>query len=583
MDIFRSISLLLAGIGVFLLGIKLMSNGLEKGAGKGVKKMFARIGDNRFANAGIGGGATAAIQSSTAVTVMIVGFANAGVITLLQATAIIMGANLGTTLTAFFAVIDSLPISSVFMMSGIVGVSMFVFSKKPKVKLVGEIITGLAIIFVGMNLMGRAFPADGPLHNAFNRAFGALAGNIMGPLLLMLLGAVFTAVIQSSTAATNMIVLMVGTNVLPLEAAIFIILGANLGTTLTVVIASIGMSTNAKRAALTHVVYNSIGVIIFLPILWILSGQVSQLLTWMSGGNAELATAFMHFFYNILLFLILIGFTRPLTKLVTVIVPVKKGEEHNELKLLYINERVTIPVVIPTPEDKAAAQEPVFKEILHMASLARSNLKAAFDSAVDPNNFNPGKMVSTEQKINFVNKGIGRHLVKLSKIAAFKEDEKFLNSLHHAISDIERIGDHAMTFLDEVRDMREQKVVFSPNAISDLEEMFALISGMFELSLEIFATRNPERLDLINQLRRQITDSKRELGFRHIKRLNKDECNVEAGVHFYAIVICLERVKVHLSNIAYSVRTTAGTELERLKNLAKQKTTKRKESKKVYW
>jgi len=575
--------MLLGGIAVFLLGIKLMSNGLEKGAGKSVKKMFAKIGDNRFANSGIGAGATATIQSSTAVTVMVVGFANAGVITLLQATAIIMGANVGTTFTAFFGAVANLPIAPVFMMSGIVGISMLMFSKKAKVRIAGEIITGLAVIFVGMHLMSGAFPRGGQLRNGFERVFGSLSGNPVGPLLLMLVGALFTATVQSSTAATSMAVVMAGEGVLPLEAGIFIILGANIGTCLTALIAAIGASSNAKRAALTHLVYNLIGAVIFLPIMWILRSQIVTFLTFLSVGRYDFASAFFHLFYNLILFTMLIGFTRPLTKLVIKMIPAKEGEVLLlEPQLYFIDEKAHV----ASGSDVAAissAKDAIFKEITNMASLARENIDTSFRAALIPDNSDKRKVVSAEQKINFIYKGIGRHLIRLSRERVFDEEEKIFNSLHHVISDIERIGDHAMSFLDEIEEMKDNKITFSESAVQDLEGMHKAVSEMFELSLDIFESRDEERLSEVLKLGKLIDEKKRALGFGHISRLNKDECNVEAGVHFYAIITSLERVKDHLTNIAFSIRSTAGAQLERLKQLSKANVKKRSAKKKVYW
>jgi len=581
MDIFISICFLLAGIAVFLLGIKLISNGLEKGAGKGIKKMFARIGDNRFAGAGIGAGATVTIQSSTAVTVMVVGFANAGVITLLQATAIIMGANVGTTFTAFFGAMGGLPIAPVFMMSGIVGVSMMMFGKKPKIKIIGEIITGLAIVFVGMNLMSGAFPRDGRLRSGFQSVFVALSGNPVGPLLLMLIGAAFTATVQSSTAATSMAVVMATEGVLPLEAGIFIILGANIGTCLTALVASIGASKNAKRAALTHLVYNIIGAIIFLPLLWALRSQTTWLLMTVSRGSEGWAAAFFHLFYNILLFALLIGFVGPLTKLVTLMVP-SRGEVFEELRLYYIDDKV-FEGVYTNAEAREAAKTAVLNEIKNMADLANDNIERAFRAVLNPNAIDKEKIISNEQKINFINKGIGRYLVRLSKDDYSDEDDKLLNSLHHVVSDIERIGDHAMNFLEEAEEMREGKITFSESAVSELKEMRRLVAEMHGLALEIFGTRDRERLDEVTKMRRAIGDKKRKLNFKHISRLNKDECNVEAGVHFYAVVSSLENIREHLTNVAYSIRNTKGAQYERLKQLSREKAKKRATKKKVYW
>jgi len=582
MEILNSILLLLAGIGVFMLGIKLMTNGLDKGAGKSIKVMFAKVGDNRFASAGIGAGATAAIQSSTAVTVMVVGFANAGVITLLQSTAIIMGANVGTTFTAFFGAIANLPINNFFMASGLVGVAMYMFGKKPKIKLIGEIIAGLALIFVGMHFMSRSF-RDGPLGDAFQSAFVTLSGNPVGPLLLMLIGAVFTAILQSSTATTTMAVTMAAEGVLPLEAGIFLILGANIGTCLTAMIASIGASTNAKRAAVTHLMYNLIGAFLFLPLLWILRSQTVTFLNLVSRGADEWAAAFFHLFYNVILFALLIGFTKPLTALVTKLVPAKEGELSDVLSLEFIDSKNVVSLKGAEESVVAAAKDSVYKEIKNMAQMAFRNFEAAYKTTLVPDISDKHKIVSVEQKVNFLNKEIGRYLVRLSNEGAFVGDEKTANILHRVVSDIERIGDHAMNFLEEAEEMIAQGVAFTVTAVAELEEMRQTVKQMFKLSLEIFESGDIERLDEISKMRKTLSEYKRKLNFRHISRLNKEQCKVEAGVHFYAVVSNLEDVKDHFANIAYSVRNTKGAQLEQLKLLSKQKAKSRNSKHQVYW
>ena len=606
---FRSISLLLAGIAVFMLGIKLMSSGLQSGAGKSVKKTLARIGDNRFVGVGVGIGATTVTQSSTAVTVMVVGFVNAGVMTLAQAAAIIMGANVGTTLTAFMGALDGLPIASFFMLSGIFGIFMYMFSKRDRVRLIGQIITGFAVIFVGMHLMGRALRGDPVINDFFTRAFQSVAQNPVGPLLLFLLGMLLTAILQSSTATTVMIVSMASFGVgsspyyetiyplISLNAALPVILGANLGTCLTALIASIGASQNAKRAAFIHLSTDVFGFILFLPILWIFGGPIADILMVISGGNNGVAASFFHLFYNVIMISILIWLIKPLIRLVTKLIPAREGELSGEPQLYFIDEKaVSTPIQLPEnadssdPLQSAAAasifqREDVFKEVVNMAQLAHENLdaslKAVLAGDVTPQEKN--RIISTEQKINYINKGIGRHLVKFSNDAVFVEDQKTFNSLHHVIFDIERIGDHAMNFLEEAEEMKKNKIVFSEFAAHDLEQMFSTISDMLHLSLEILETRDPEKLDDISKFRRQILESRRTFGFNHIDRLNKGECNVEAGLHFYAIMSGLERVKDHLTNIAYSVKTTKSAQHERFKKLSKERIKKRSKDKEVYW
>jgi len=657
MDIFRSICMLLAGIAVFLLGIKLMSSGLQSGAGKGIKKLFARIGDNRFVGVGVGAGATATVQSSTAVTVMVVGFVNAGVMTLHQAAAIIMGANIGTTFTAFFGAMGNLPITPFFMATGIVGIFMYMFAKKDKVKLIGQIITGFAVLFVGINLMSGALRGNDVFTGFFENAFAVVANTPVGPLLLFLLGTLFTAMVQSSTATTVMIVTMVGEGIFPPQIALPVILGANLGTCLTALIASIGASANAKRAACIHLSTDIFGFVLFLPIIWIFGRPISDALIHISGGNNALAASFFHLFYNLIMISILIWLIKPLVKLVTKIIP-GKGEESDEPRLFFIDEKLLQPAAsgggilkrgkrtkaVITADAAESAQsvtdenstpeaiennppettpdsdvdneyiyyrygvknwtkkdevfhldnsvlderpptpiELTMKETLNMAQLAHTNIGTALKAVCETDVSQKNKITNTEQKINYINKGIGKYLVKLSADPKYEPDKKLLTSLHHVISDIERIGDHAMDFLANATEMAEHKIKFSDAAIAELNEMLDKINEMFTKSLYAFEHREKERLPEIASLSKEVDEIKRKLGFAHISRLNNGECNMESGAHFYAVVTGLERIADHLSNIAFSIKSLAGQQLERLKQLSKEQAKKRAEKTTIYW
>jgi len=592
LEIFTAVCMLLGGIGVFLLGIKFMSNGLDKGAGKSVKKVFVKIGDNRFANAGIGMGATAVIQSSTAVTVMTVGFANTGILTLVQAVAVIMGANVGTTFTAFLGIFGDLPVTPFFIMSGLLGVALFMFSKRPKLKLAGEIITGLALIFVGLFLINQGFRRSDIVMDAFRNVFEVLAATPVGPLLLTLVGAVFTAIIQSSTAATTIAVSMAAAGVLPLGAAIFIILGANIGTAVTAIIAGFGASTNAKRAGMAHLLYNIVGIIIFLPILWPLQNQTAWLLTAMATPMTAvlgmepyaLAAALFHLIYNIILFLILIWLVRPFAKLVSIMVREKPGEMASALRLHFIDDKTMLATVPASSDTFAAAKSAVLEETVNMAKLAHENLAAAFRGTIDFSKIDKVRMVNTEQKINFINKGIGQFIVKMGKVEGYMpEGEKRLNNLHHVISEIERMGDRAMDILEISADMKDQNIILSETAVNDLEHMFETLSEMFAHCLEVFETRNAQGLEEVLSFRKEVGEIKRNLGFGHISRLNKGECTVEAGVHFYAIITGLESIRNHLVNLAFSIRSTAGIQHEQLKQLSRERVKRRTAAKKIYW
>jgi phosphate:Na+ symporter len=449
------------------------------------------------------------------------------------------------------------------------------FAKKPKIKCAGEIITGLAIIFVGMSFMGQAFNND-IVKGAFTNLFQKLAENPAGPLLLLIIGALFTGIIQSSSATTVMVVDMVGKGIIPVQAALFIVLGANIGTCITAALASIGTSTNARRAALIHLMFNIIGTLIFVPVIWPLQNQVASLLGAMAPYSTALQVAFFHLFFNFITTAILIGFRKQLVYVATKAIRSKKGEDVEVLKLNYIDEKIpySIPVV----------GEMILKETRGMADLAIQNLGESLKTAYTLDTSDRAKIVNVEQKINFINREIGRYVVKLFKESHISDAERErLNDIHSVVSDIERIGDHAIDFLDEAEEMKEHSVKFTEEAVLELSDMYDKVYNMYVKAMEVFESRDLKRLDEIMALEREIDETKHDLGFRHIERLNEGKCTVDGGAHFYAVITALERVADHLTNIAFSIKTLSGAQLEDLKQRSKEMAKKRQEKKQIYW
>ncbi|MCL2821583.1 MAG: Na/Pi cotransporter family protein [Firmicutes bacterium] len=587
--------LLLSGIAVFLLGMKLMSSGLNKAAGKSIKKVFARIGDNRFVNTAIGTGATVVTNSSTATTIMVIGFVNAGVMTLLQATGIIMGGNIGTTLTAHIAALgnsgSTFPFREIFMGAGLVGL-ILMFSKKRKLVLIGEVITGLAVIFVGMFLISSSFGEDSPLSTPFSRAFVALSSNPAGPLLLFLLGMIFTAITQSSSVTSGLVVIMVaGTTtaagvvtaepILSVNAALFILIGANVGTTLTTIIAAIGVTANAKRAAFIHVVFNVTGALVLLPIVWPLQNYFVRFLNYILPGRYEWQVALFHTFFNVLAAAVLIGFVKPLSVLATKVIKEKTDSQH-ELKLHYISNLEPADAA-SCLEKTAALVELTMKETINMASLARENIALSLNSSLTLDETKKPKVINIEQKINFINKGISKHLVDLAKLELNEKDDKLISSLHYVVADIERIGDHAVGIMDETIEMIDNKIKFSDLAIEELTNMHKKVDLMFEKVIILLQTRDKTGLADITALEQDIDDCKYVLGLNHVSRLESGQCSIENGTHYYAIITDLERVADHLLNIAYSVKNSKGAKLEILKRLSQDRVKKRSQKGDVYW
>lgn len=553
MEIVQSILMLLAGCGVFMTGMKLMGDALERSAGQGMRKLFGRISGNRFAGIGVGTAVTAIIQSSSATSVMVIGFVNAGLMTLFQATSIIMGANIGTTVTGILVSLSAFNVSMYLAALSLVGVFIMMFARRDTAKRIGGILAGLGLIFVGLEFMGSAFDGD----NALSRAFTSLFSAIDFPLLLILFGAVFTGIIQSSSAATGLIITMVGGGVLELRCALYIVLGSNIGTCVTAILASIGASTNAKRTAFIHLTFNVIGTIIFTTFMWIFNDGVIWLLTTVV-STPEMQVAWFHVVFNVVTTLLLVPFIKQLTRFAEFVIKDKKRDD--EPKLYYIDDRI-----LQTPPI-AVAQ--VLKEVLNMGNLARENLDRAMKAVLTLDVSEKEKILKTEEQINFINKGVARYLIKISALSLSKSDEKIVGSLHHVISDLERIGDHAENFIEQAEEMRENGITFSEEARGEIESMYARVTEMFGLSLSVFEERDTVRLKDVSALEAQVDVLKKLFGNSHIERLNKGSCNVESGTYFYAVISALERIADHLTNVAFSIRSPSGSQVEAMQKLA---------------
>lgn len=546
--------MLLAGLGVLMTGMKMLSEGLERSAGSSMRKLFGKISNNRFASIGVGAVATVLVNSSAATTVMVIGFVNAGLMTLVQATAIIMGANIGTTLTGVIIALSGFSLSAYMAILAFVGVLISMISKNDTVKKIGSAITGLGLMFVGLSFMSEAFKAQ-----KIAAALETVFLKVDFPLVLILIGIVCTALFQSSAAMTAIVVTMSGAGIIPLSSALFVILGTNIGTCVTAIIASFGTSTNAKRTAMIHLLFNLIGTFIFTVFIWIFRDGAVWLLRKMS-DNPQMQVALFHVIFNILTTALLVPFIKPLTRLATLLVR-DKGDDSTP-KMYYIDDRI-----LHTPPI-AVAQ--VLKEVSNMAVLAKENLDRGFNAIVNASVAEREKILQTEEKINFVNKGVARYLIKMSSLSLPRSDEKLVGSLHHVIGDVERIGDHAENFLEEAQEMQENGITFSDDAMDELNNMYQKVRYMFERSLYVFENRDETALAEISELESEVDMLKRVLGNNHIMRLNSGNCSVECGTHFYAIISALERVADHLTNVAFSIKSPSGSQIEAMEKIAKE-------------
>ena len=541
---------LLAGVGVFIVGMNFMSDALEKCAGSGMKRMLERISNNRFSGVGIGAGVTAIIQSSSATSVMVIGLVNAGVMTLMQATPIIMGANIGTTITGILVSLKNDYFNMLMYVFAFAGVMMGFF-KNEKIKLVGLLCSGLGMIFVGLNIMSSEQAFGNPL---VENLFTGIFARVDFPLLLILIGVIFTALIQSSSAATGVIITMVGTGILPLNLALFIILGANIGTCVTALLASVGANANSKRVALIHFTFNAIGTVLFAAIIWIFKEPVVNLLVSLFPGkdpmSLQLRVSAFHVIFNVTTTCMLLPFVKQLVNYSCKVIKDKK-EAKETLTFKFVDERLlTTPTI-------ALAQ--VKKEIDYMLSLVEDNIYNSFVAMFTGSTQHSEEIARNEAIIDFTNSELTKYLIKLS--ADMEEsDEKVIGSYFHVLNDLERIGDHAENFHEIGIEMINRGISFSNQARKGIEAMRDMTLEMFSLSKDAFENMNKGDLAKLGALEEAVDGMKRELIAGHFARLAEGNCSVDVSPYYSSVVIGLERVSDHLVNIGFSIVNPTGSQ-----------------------
>lgn len=550
MELIQSLIWLLAGVGIFIVGMNFLSDALEKSAGSGMKKMLEKISNNRFSSVCIGAGVTAIVQSSSATSVMVIGLVNAGVMTLMQATPIIMGANIGTTITGVLVALKNDYFNMAMYALAFAGVMMGFF-KQEKVKLAGTLCSGLGLIFVGLNIMGSEDAFKNPL---IMDMFTEIFKTVNFPLLLIFVGIIFTALIQSSSAATGVVITMVGTGVLPLDLALFIILGANIGTCVTALLACIGANANSKRVALIHFTFNLIGTVLFTAIIWIFKDPIVNLLTTVFPGDDAMAlqmrVSFFHVIFNVTTTLALLPFVKQLVNYSCLVIK-DNQEETEKMSFRYVDERL-----LSTP---SIALMQVKKEIEYMFDLVEENTRLSL-VAMNRGSSEHNKTIRNNEKIiNFTNNALTKFLIELS-VCMEHSDERIIGSYFHVLNDLERIGDHAENLHEIGLEMMDKKIVFSETARQEIAEMFDNISKMFEISRNVFDTHNKDNLPSLASLEESVDSQKKELIASHFARLAEGNCHVDVSPYFSSVVVGLERVADHLVNVGYSVVNPTGSQ-----------------------
>ncbi len=552
MQLIGSLIWLLAGVGVFIVGMNFMSEALEKSAGEGMKRMLGRISNNRFLGVGIGAGVTAIIQSSSATSVMVIGLVNAGVMTLMQATPIIMGANIGTTITGVLVALKNDYFNMLMYLFAFAGVMMGFF-KKEKIKIAGLLCSGLGLIFVGLNVMSSEQAFGNPLVESM---FQGIFSVIDFPLLLIFVGVIFTALIQSSSAATGVVITMVGTGVLPLDLALFIVLGANIGTCVTALLASVGANANSKRVALIHFTFNVIGNVIFTLIVWLFKEPMINLLVSMFPGSdamsLQMRVSAFHVIFNVTTTIILLPFVSQLVKYSCKLIKDKKTNETVHT-LKYIDDRLlTMPSV---------ALMQVKKEMDYMFSLVEENIALSFNAMETEDLTKGDKIISNEAVIDFTNSALTKFLIKLSP-SVEQSNEFVIGSYFHVLNDLERVGDHAENFYEIVAEMSSKKMAFSKKAQADIKIMRDKVMQMLVIAKDVFDNLNKAELSMLAVLEDEIDEMKKELTASHFARLADGNCSMEVSPYYSSAVSGLERVADHFVNIGYSIVNPIGSQKE---------------------
>ena len=548
MQLIQSLIWLLAGVGVFIVGMNFMSDALEKSTGEGMKKMLGRISNNRISGVGIGAGVTAIIQSSSATSVMVIGLVNAGVMTLMQATPIIMGANIGTTITGVLVALKNDYFNMLMYLFAFAGVMMGFF-KKEKIKIAGLLCSGLGLIFVGLNVMSSEQAFGNPLVESM---FQGIFSVIDFPLLLILVGIIFTALIQSSSAATGVVITMVGSGVLPLDLALFIVLGANIGTCVTALLASVGANANSKRVALIHFTFNVVGTVFFTAIVWLFKEPMINLLVSLFPGSdpmsLQMRVSVFHVIFNVTTTLLLLPFVKQLVQYSCTVIRDKKAETTKHT-LKYVDERLLSMPPVALMQAK--------KEIDYMLSLVEENIGLSVTSITGNPAENAMRITENEEIIDFTNGALTNFLIKLSSHVD-EQDEERIGSYFHVLNDLERIGDHAENFHEIGQEMLAKKLSFSDTALTDIKQMYAVVIDMISIAKDAFDAENPEHLPTLAALENQTDEMKRAFSAKHFSRLSEGNCSLEVSPYYTSTITGLERVADHIVNVGYSICNPVG-------------------------
>lgn len=542
MEIFWSVIQLLAGLGAFLLGFKLLSDNIEKLATNKLRGWFDKTSKSRLAGVGIGAGVTAIIQSSSATTVMVVGFVNAGIMSLYSATAIIMGANIGTTITAHIASLSDINVIGFVTVLTCAGIFMDMLSKNDRVKTVGIMLAGLGLVFLGLEYMSDAMSIYRD-----NAAFKQFLQTISNPFLLLLIGAGFTALVQSSSAVTSLIIVIVNVPGAVIgnggNDVLFLVLGSNIGTCITAILSSLGANANAKRASLIHLMFNVFGSVIFTVFLLCWPSFMDMTLAkWFSSPGRQIAM--FHTFFNVVCTCLFLPFTNVFVKISTKLIRDKKEGTGAVSDSALLDERF-----IQSP---SVAIGQANKETAFMAGLAMESLDAAFNGFVASDESAREKVEELNARVAELEKNIVGYLIRISSQDVSAADERIISAIHQATGDILRISELAENITKYTRNSKRDGVEFSPGVLKSLRQMYEKITRLYECALEVFDGKDISELKTVDAVEEEIDAARKEMINDHIRRLNEGKCKPQSSGIFINLVGNLERAADHLTYVAHA-------------------------------
>lgn len=525
---------LLGGLALFLYGMKLMGEGLEKAAGDRLKRLLEALTRNPLMGLLVGVVFTMIIQSSSATTVMVVGFVNAGLLDLMQATGVILGANIGTTVTAW--IVAGFQATAFMPLVLLIGVAMMMFLKKLKLQRIGQVVAGFGMLFVGMGMMSDAMK---PL--AESAEFARLMTAFSNPIMALLVGVAVTAIIQSSSASVGILEMLAIQGLVPLETSLYIIMGTNIGTCVTAMLSAVGATRTAKRAALIHLMFNVLGTLVVFILVSLL--PVSTWIGHINGPALQIAVAHTSFkVFEVLCFVLL---RKWLVKLVMILVPGedKQGEGKS---LKFLDDRI-----LSTPPI-AVAQ--ICKEIERMGDIAIANLTRAMDAFFNKDSSLINEVEQNEDVVNYLNHEITRYMVAAAQLDLPASDVEQLGEMFHVVNDLERIGDHAENMAEYANSRIEEEIPFSEDGIAELRDMLDKTVALFKLSMEAFHTRDQHLLPRVLVQEENIDDMEKTLQQSHVDRLTRGACTPRSGMIFSDMLSNLERVADHATNVAFSIQ-----------------------------